>query len=66
MTLVEWRKQQHLTQKELAARLGVAQPQIAKWEKGTHSPTLESAQKILEISNGAVTLADLVRTAERA
>ncbi len=65
MTLSEWRKQHGLTQKELAARLGVTQPQIAKWERGTHSPALDSARKILEFTGQAVTLADLVRTAER-
>lgn len=65
MTLREWRLEQKLTQADVAKKLGTDQAQVAKWELGTHSPTLESALKIQKITEGAVTPADLVRTAER-
>lgn len=35
-----------MTQAELAAQLGVLQPQIAKWETGARHPKVENLAKI--------------------
>lgn len=65
MTLREWRQKQGLTQVALAEKLNTDRAMVAKWELGTHAPTMQSAIKILEITSGEVTLEDLVRTSER-
>lgn len=46
--LREVREAADLTQQELAARLGVKQPQIARWETGVRKPGIETAVKIAE------------------
>lgn len=40
------RKKKGLTQKELAARLGVKSPTVAQWETGSRNPKLVTLQKI--------------------
>lgn len=42
------RKQQRLTQKQLAVLAGVSGPTVNNFEQGRHSITLESAFKILQ------------------
>lgn len=37
--LLEYRTAQHLSQQQIAARIGVAQTTIARWESGEHHPT---------------------------
>ena len=39
MRIKEMRERAAITQKELADRMGVAQPVVCKWESGTISPT---------------------------
>ena len=46
--VVEAREQNSLTQKELSQRCGVSQPVIARLERGTHSPQLNSMIRILQ------------------
>jgi len=45
--LIEARQKQGLSQRELEALSGVTQPAIARLEKGTASPTLDTLFKIL-------------------
>ena len=47
MTLVKIREQKGLTQAQMAELCGVSQPTIARMERATHSPQLDSLFKIL-------------------
>lgn len=42
----EARERQGLRQEDLAAKAGIARPNIARLEKGTHMPTLSTLQKV--------------------
>ena len=52
--LKELRKQAHLTQVELAKRLGIGQSSYADWERGKKKPTQENLVKIAQILNVSV------------
>ena len=47
MTLVKIREEKGLTQAQMAELCGVSQPTIARMERSTHSPQLDSLFKIL-------------------
>ena len=47
--LKELRKQAHLTQVELAKRLGIGQSSYADWERGKKKPTQENLVKLSKI-----------------
>jgi transcriptional regulator with XRE-family HTH domain len=47
--LREARKRAGLTQRQLAERLEVAQPRIARWESGRAAPSLERVKSVLAI-----------------
>lgn len=47
--LKELRKQAHLTQVELAKRLGIGQSSYADWERGKKNPTQENLIKIANL-----------------
>lgn len=49
VTFARVRKQAHLTQKEMAEKLGVSQPYIAKIEGGEANPTLSTIGMLLAI-----------------
>ena len=49
--LKELRKQAHLTQVELAKRLGIGQSSYADWERGKKNPTQENLIKIAQFFN---------------
>lgn len=61
MNLFDWRMKQGLSQKTCAARVGVDQGLWSKWERCVSRPTLPYAEKIIKITDGAVTLSDLAR-----
>lgn len=62
LQLVEARQQAGLTQKELAARLGVSQAQVARMEKrGYDAYTLTSLRRYVSALGGDFTLAVEVR-----
>ncbi len=46
--LVEARTSQHLTQKELSERTGIAQTEISKLEKGTRNPSIKLLQRLAD------------------
>lgn len=50
----ELRKQAHLTQVELASKLGIVQSSYADWERGKKKPTQENLVKIAQILNVSV------------
>ena len=52
--LKELRKQAHLTQVELAKRLGIWQSSYADWERGKKNPTQENLVKLAQILNVSV------------
>lgn len=41
------RRRSHLTQAELAARLGTKQPVVARWERGSRSPSLATVSRVV-------------------
>lgn len=65
MTLSQWRKSLKKTQAEVASMLDTDQGTYSHWERGARAPALDAVKKIVDVSKGAVTLADLVRTSER-
>lgn len=42
VALIEYRAEHELSQRALAARLGVSQPRIAKLESGEHNPDIDT------------------------
>lgn len=65
MTLIEWRQRKGLNQTQVAVLLGVDPAMVSRWERGERAPSLQHAKTIMEVTRDEVTLADLVRTAER-
>lgn len=47
MEIVKLRMSKNVTQKELAVMTGIPQPNIARFEKNTHSSSLSTVIKIL-------------------
>ena len=47
--LIELRKLHHLTQRQVAERLGIAQPSYIRYENGKAEPTLENLVKIADL-----------------
>ena len=48
------RKQAHLTQVDVAEKLGISQPAYASWERGVKRPTQENLVKIAQILNVSI------------
>jgi ribosome-binding protein aMBF1 (putative translation factor) len=46
LALVGYRVKHHLTQTQLAEKLGMRQPQVARLEMGDHTPSLEMLQRL--------------------
>lgn len=63
MTFKEWRQQEGLTQEAAAERLGVHKAHVSRLERGERAPSLARAALIEKVTKGAVTMADLARTA---
>lgn len=55
--ILEFRKQNNLSQEQLAEKMGVARQTISKWELEETSPDIEQAKKLSQIFN--VSLDDL-------
>lgn len=55
--MLELRKQNDLSQEQLAEKMGVARQTISKWELGETSPDLEQAKRLSQIFN--ISLDDL-------
>ena len=52
--LKELRKQAHLTQVELASKLGIVQSSYADWERGKKKPKQNNLVKIAQVLNVSV------------
>lgn len=59
--MVRARKEQGLTQRELAARSGVKQPQIARMERGDVSPQVNTMLKVLAAMGMTLAIVPLQR-----
>ncbi len=46
LTLVQWRKIKNITQRQLAANMGVHENTIRNWEEHPERLTLEKAEKV--------------------
>lgn len=44
--MIDARKNQHITQKELSERTGITQADISRIEKGTRNPSLEMVKRL--------------------
>ncbi len=51
ITIRPIRKKLGITQKELAAELGVTPNAISNWENGVRNPSLEKVKRLAEILN---------------
>jgi transcriptional regulator with XRE-family HTH domain len=58
MSPLEFRKNKGWTQREMAEKIGVSQPQIAWLESGERSPSARVAAKYEQLSRGQVRLRD--------
>lgn len=56
--IMELRKKNHLSQEELAEKVGVARQTISKWELGDTSPDIKQAKELSKIFN--ISLDELV------
>lgn len=63
MNLTSLRKRNHMTQEEVAERIGVSRQAIAKWEKGESLPDMNSCAALADLFH--VTIDDLVRYSEK-
>lgn len=59
--MVQARKEQGLTQRELEARSGVKQPQIARMERGDVSPQVDTMLKVLAAMGMTLAIVPLQR-----
>lgn len=57
-SVVEERKRQHLTQKDIARRTGIPQPELSRVETGQTIPTMNTFLKIVCSLGMTVTLCD--------
>lgn len=48
LKVLAYRTEQHLSQRALAAKLGMTQPQIARIEAGEHNPTIDTLARIAQ------------------
>lgn len=55
MKLKDYRKQKHLTQMQLAKLLDIDDTTVSKLESGTVQPSMALLQKIMKVTNKAVT-----------
>ena len=46
--LVAYRSERGLSQGQLAALIGVSQPQVSRWEAGDHMPTVETLVRLAD------------------
>ncbi len=48
LKVLTYRTEQHLSQRALAEKLGMTQPQIARIEAGEHNPTIDTLARIAQ------------------
>ena len=57
--LIQLRKLNHMSQEELAEKIGVSRQTLSKWETGESLPDIEKCKMLAELFG--VTLDDLVK-----
>ena len=55
-----WRESKELSQLEIARKLGVTQQAVANWEMGIRHPHKRLWKRIMEITEGEITIDDLL------
>jgi transcriptional regulator with XRE-family HTH domain len=63
--LRQWRRTAGLTLAELAAKVGVSEVTMSRYELGTRQPLAEHMLKIEKITAGAIQPADFIAAAAR-
>ena len=63
MNLKKWREKNNITRVKTARLFGLSESFIKKVEDGDRVPSLKTAQRIEDITNGEITVADLVQIA---
>jgi transcriptional regulator with XRE-family HTH domain len=63
MKLRDWRKAENMTGAELAPLLGLSQGSLSKIETGKQWPDRETMERIVAVSDGAVTANDFLSEA---
>ncbi|MBP3460309.1 MAG: helix-turn-helix domain-containing protein [Lachnospiraceae bacterium] len=63
MNLTTLRKRNHMTQEEVAERIGVSRQAVAKWEKGESLPDMNCCAALADLFH--VTIDDLVKYSEK-
>ena len=58
--LKRWREKKELSQFEIAKKLGVTQQAIANWEMGIRHPHKRYWKKLIELTDGEITLEDFL------
>ena len=61
--LIQLRKLNHMSQEELAEKIGVSRQTLSKWETGESLPDIEKCKMLAELFG--VTLDDLVKYESR-
>jgi transcriptional regulator with XRE-family HTH domain len=54
--LKKWREDRELSQAEAAEKAGVTAPTWCDWEQGKKSPTVDRAEDLERVTEGAVTV----------
>jgi transcriptional regulator with XRE-family HTH domain len=65
MKLLEYRKKENKTQKEMAELLGISLDVYNSWEYGKRIPTRNNMKNIVEKTNGEVTANDFYDVGEK-
>jgi transcriptional regulator with XRE-family HTH domain len=63
MTLREWRRKAKMSQIELAAKIGVHQVTVSRWETGVERPAFDTAAALEKMTGGKVKMGSWVRGA---
>lgn len=64
--LLAWRKRAGLTQFKAAKAAGISQPTWQGYEAGTKVPSVSTLQRLIDLTDGAVSLADYAESEESA
>jgi len=59
MTLDDWMSEQKLTAEELGKTLDCSGQAVRRYRSGERMPDTEMAEKIIDVSGGAVTIEDM-------
>lgn len=62
MKLAKYLETHDITASDLASRLGVPVSTVSRWARGERSPRIDMAERLREVTGGAVTFADFLPT----